>query len=423
MVLFGDISACFCFLLYQISAMGWFDRFVRKEKRASLPISTGEIPVEYRHWFSGNRSKQSVTEARVQGIAVFFRAVNLISELIASLPFDIFRKDGQFIINVQDHPALKALNNPSPILDKFQMRQMIVKYCLLRGNAYVIITRFGNGKVKALDLYKDAYKPSIFKLSGRHWYKFQGIEEPIDAYDVLHFKWNCIDGEYGQNPLKIFTETHGVSLALIDFIGSFYGNGAHLTGALTTAAALTKEQKDSLRESFTFRHGGAENVGSTAILDQGLDYKVIGTTPVDSEYIAVKRSIMADVSNITGVPLSLLADLERATFSNIEELNRQFVTYCLRAWCKLLEAQMDQKLFHYDPTPGLYCQYNLEGLLRGDVKARADYYSKAIAGRWMNPNEVRGLENMNPYEGGDKYEHPLMVDKNQNDDGTGNAND
>lgn len=411
--------------MYQISVMGLFDWFSRKEKRASLPINVNptDVPVEFLHWFAGNnQAKQSVNEARVQGITVFFRAVNLISDLIASLPFDIFREESGLIQRI-NHPALKILNSPSPILDKYQFRHLIVKFCLLRGNAYVILSRTKSGKVDGIELYTENQKPHIFQSGGRYWYKFVGISDPVDAYDVLHFKWNCIDGKFGQNPLKVFTETHGVSLALLEFIGSYYGNGAHLTGALTTAATLTDPQKKSLRESFAFRHGGAANIGSTAILDQGLDYKVIGSTPVDAEYIAVKRSIMADVSNMTGVPLSLLADLERATFSNIEELNRQFVQYCLRGWCKLLESQLDQKLFHYDPLPGLYCQFNLEGLLRGDVKARAEYYQKAIQNRWMNPNEVRYLENMNPYEGGEKYEHPLMGDQNPNqDEQTGNAN-
>lgn len=402
--------------------MGVFDWFLGKQKRASLPINTKveDLPVEFRHWVISNKARQSVTEARVQGIAVFFRAVNLIADLIASLPFDIFKEEGEFIQSVNNHPALKLLNNPSPVLDKYQFRTLIVKYCLLRGNAYVLMSRTRTGKVNGLTLYTNPYRPHIYEQSGRWWYAFDDIAEPIDANDVLHFKWNCMDGKFGENPLKVFSETHGISLALIDYIGSYFGNGAHLTGALTTDATLTKDQKQSLRESFAFRHGGSSNIGSTAILDQGLDYKVIGSSPVDAEYVNVKRSIMADVSNITGVPLSLLAELERATFSNIEELNRQFVQYCLRGWCKLLEAQLDQKLFVYEPTPGLYCQFNLEGLLRGDVKARAEYYQKAIQNKWMNPNEVRRLENMNPYEGGEKYEHPLMGAKMEQNGGESN---
>lgn len=370
---------------------------------------------------TGNKSKVPVTEPKVMGIPAYFGAVRLVSEQIASLPFGIFQKIGRMTLEVTTHPAVNALERPGVTMDRFQFVEQLIQFTFLRGNSYVLLFR-RNGDVYKLRLHVEREKPDIYEAGNNTWYKFPSIKDAFKAQDVIHIRTFGLDGEFGINPLALFKETFGVAISQTEYVGGFFGNGAHLSGVLETDKVVTPTQEESILTSFNLKNTGTDNVGKVAMLQAGLKYRPISVSPKEAEYLSTRRANVADISNITGVPVPLLADLERATFSNIEHLNQQFVDYTLRIWCKRIETQFNHKLFYYDAPSLFFTRFNLNALVRGDMTARTAYYVAARQNGWMSANDVRELETMNPVEGLDEYGHPLMDNNQQNKDQNKDAN-
>lgn len=390
------------------------------EKRSTDWDGVSPPPPGWLIHLTANKAKVAVTELNVMGIPAFFGAVRLVSEQIASLPFGIFQKIDRLILEVTDHPCASALERPSVLMDRFQFIEQLIRNTFIRGNAYVIQYRRG-GDTYRLKLINKNEKPDIYEVRGRVWYKFPSISEAVKAEDVIHIRTFSLDGEFGVNPLMLFKETFATAISQTDYVSSFFGNGAHLSGVLETDKVVTPTQEESILTSFNTQNSGPANVGKVAMLQAGLKYKPISVSPKETEFIPVRRANIADISNVTGVPPSLLADLERATFSNIENLNQQFVDYVLRIWCKRIETQFNHKLFYNDPPNLFFVRFNLNALVRGDMVARTAYYVAARQNGWMSANDVRELENMNPVEGLDEYGHPLMDNNQQKDNADGNG--
>ena len=391
------------------------------EKRSTDWDGVSTPPPAWLVHLTGNKAKVAVTETNVMGIPAYFGAVRLVSEQIASLPFGIFQKIDRLILEVTDHPCVPALERPSVMMDRFQFIEQLIQNTFIRGNAYIIQYRRG-GDTYRLKLISKNEKPDIYEVRGKTWYKFPSLTDAVKAEDVIHIRTFSKDGEFGVNPLALFKETFATAISQTDYVSSFFGNGAHLSAVLETDKVVTPTQEESILTSFNTKNAGMGNVGKVAMLQAGLKYKPISVSPKETEFIPVRRANIADVSNITGVPVPLLADLERATFSNIENLNQQFVDYTLRIWCKRIETQFNHKLFYNDPPNLYFVRFNLNALVRGDMVARTAYYVAARQNGWMSANDVRELENMNPVDGLDEYGHPLMDNNQQNNNADGNGN-
>jgi HK97 family phage portal protein len=144
--------------------------------------------------------------------------------------------------------------------------------------------------------------------------------------------------------------------------------------------------------------GTSKNFG-TPILDQGVKYKPLGLSPEAAQMLETRTFALQDIARIFNLPPHLLADLSRATFSNIEHQDIQFVKYSLRPSIKRYETELQTKLLFDDELGDHEIKFNLDGLLRGDTQTRSTYYHNAILDGWMSRNEVREMENMNEKEG------------------------
>lgn len=353
-----------------------------------------------------NRSKVDVNQGTAQSIPAYFRAISIISEQIASLPFSIFENTTDGVVEATSHPLYNILNyRPSPLYNSFDFREALMRQLQLRGDAFVRIYRVG-GNINELRIVEPPV--DLFEMDGQWWYTLGKDPKAVRASEVIHLKGWTMDGMKGQNPLQLLNEALGLGISQINFAASYYGNGAHLSGVLETESTLTKEQAKVVMDSWNINNSGPENFGKTAMLQGGFKYKPISGNMQESEYINSRRLTVEDIANITGVNPILLANLERATFSNVEELNRIFVQFTLRSWCKRIEAEFNSKLFTNRETGRYFVRFNLDGLLRGDTKARTDYYKTMRLIGALSPNEIRKLENMNPREGGDDYDAPLV---------------
>lgn len=334
------------------------------------------------------------------------RAIEIIGSQIASLPISVWTKTAEGKLKeATDHPLHQLLKyRPHPLYNSFDFRSALIRQLMIKGNAYVLPTYQG-GEIVQMKLVDDT--PEIFETSRRWFYKFPTIDEAIPADSIWHFKQNSLDGIVGQGPVDLFRKTLERGLSEIDQGHAYFGNGGQVSGLLTPSTPLNPKQAESAMDFWNKNNVGAEKVGKVGMVPFGFNYLRLGDSIADSKLLEARRMTVEDISNITGVHPILLGDLGRATFANVEELNRTLVQFTLRVFAKIIEDEVNSKAFSREERGTHFVRVNFEGLLRGDTKARADYYSKMYNIRALSPNEIRAFENQNPYDGGDEYGQPL----------------
>jgi hypothetical protein len=201
----------------------------------------------------------------------------------------------------------------------------------------------------------------------------------------------------------------GVGLALEEYGARFFGNGARPGGVLKHPGILSEDALRRLQASWSADNEGLSNSHRMKILEEGLSYEAIGIPPEEAQFLESKKFQVNEIARWFRIPPHMLADLERATFSNIEEQGLEFVIYTLGPWLTRHEQAIERDLLTEAERQTLFVEYLVNGLLRGNITSRFQAYQQALQSGWMNANEVRGLENMNPYDGGDTYLQPLNM--------------
>lgn len=394
-------------------SIGRFLGVSRKEERATT-VTMGPLgnPAFWNGTLLDSSMDSPATEKTVQGVPAFWRAINLVSEQIASFPIGVYREREGGSEKTDNYPSALLQYNPSPFFDSFSFREAMQRNLMIDGEAFAVMYFNERGEVVEFDI--KPYGLMLFKdQDGRPFYKETG-GKVYGAEQVLHLKQNTYNGLTGQSPIKMLADALGLSINQIKMARHYYGNGAHLSGVINSDKVLAKEQKQSIAASWNTAYSGTKSAGKTAILDGGLTYTRIGSNMQEIDYVNSRRISIGDISNITGVPAFLLSDLERATFSNIEHLDRTFAQYTLRAICKRWESELERKLLPQRQWGKVKIKFNMDSLLRGDTESRAKLYQALFQIGAISSNEIRGHENMNAYDGGDRKFVPLnFTDINQ----------
>jgi HK97 family phage portal protein len=218
---------------------------------------------------------------------------------------------------------------------------------------------------------------------------------------MIHVPGFGFDGVKGISPIAaVGKQAIGLGLALEEFQGRFTQASARGSGVVEVDKALSPDGLQNLRTAFERLYSGVDKSGKTVFLDKGMTWKSMQIDPSDAQTLETRRYQVSDIARVFGVPLHLLGETEKATSwgSGIEQQTIAFVEYVIRPWLVSIEQEFNRKLFRLP----YYCEFELAGLLRGDSKARADYYSKGINNAFLTPNEARRAENKPPVEGGDR---------------------
>lgn len=240
---------------------------------------------------------------------------------------------------------------------------------------------------------------------------------------ILHVPGLGYDGIVGYSPICIAAETIGTGMAAQEHIGSFFKNGAIPMGILEHPGNMSQEAQDRLRESWNKTYGGRSNAHKVAILEENMKFKTISVNPVDAQLIETMKLSRAQVAGIFRVPAHMINDLDKATFSNVDQLSLEFVKFSLMPWLTRIEQVANRRLFLPAERGKFFCQFVTDGLLRGDSKSRNEAHQVAIMGGWKSVNEVRAEENMEPIPNGDKHFMQsafTTIDKIVQGGGTGN---
>lgn len=355
---------------------------------------------------AGTRAGVDVTTETALMVAAVSAAVTVIAETVAQLPLIVYERRANGDRERAAESPLWALlhDRPNRYQDAFQFREMLTMHLALWGNAYAFIVRTLDGRriVELLPLHPDRVRPeqgSDYRLTYR--ISLPGGEEVVaQAADVLHLRDRSLDGYRGVSRLKMGRDSIGLALVAERWGAQLFGNSARPAGLLTSDAVKSPEQMAKLAEGWRAAHGG-ENALGTAVLDGGWTWSPLAMNNTDAQFLETRKFQIAEIARIYRIPPHMLADLERATFSNIEHQSLEFVKFSLMPWLRRWEMAINTQLLA--PGSPVYAEFLVEGLLRGDTKSRYESYAIALQNRWMNVNEVRAREGLNAVAGGDEY--------------------
>ncbi len=357
-------------------------------------------------WATGGYSASGVpvNDETALTYAAIYACNRILAESIAQLPIGLYRTtpDGDTIpATTRPEHRLIAVNptGDSNLYTSYTFRSTLQFHLGLRGNCFARIRRDGRGGARKLIILHPAYVRPFFH-EGNLYYEvtpnpasgYAGMErEILLPEDILHIAALSTDGINGRSPITVLKDTIGIGLGNRNYISKIQKRGGRVDGWLRHPNKLNPDQVNSARTNFT----GAMQRGELPVLENGLEYQTISLKPSDAEFINTHKLTSRDIYAAYRVAPHMAGDLERATFSNIEHQSLEFVKNTLLPWIKNWEQELNRKLLPYDLQDTHFFRFNVEGMLRGDIKARMDAYTKAIQWGILNRDEVRELENRN----------------------------
>jgi len=288
-------------------------------------------------------------------------------------------------------------------------------HLLLWGNAYAQIIR--NGKGEALGLYPlmPAKMTVDRDAKGELFYRYQRTTEDspglgkaetvyLDPHDVLHIPGLGFDGLVGYSPIAMARNAIGMAIACEEYGAKFFANGANPGGVLEHPGTIKDPAK--VRESWNSVYQGSGNSHRIAVLEEGLHFNPISISNEQAQFLETRKFQINEIARIFRVPPHMVGDLEKSSFSNIEEQSLEFVKYTLGPWVIRWEQALARALFSEAEKPRMFFKFNVDGLLRGDYVSRMNGYAVGRQNGWMSANDIRSLENLDPIpedEGGNLF--------------------
>jgi HK97 family phage portal protein len=359
--------------------------------------------------FDGAASKTgiAVTEDSAMRLSAVFGAVRVISETIASLPWEVKQDAGDSTRSASAHPINKLIHHPNGMMTDFNFREVCQAHLCLHGNAFIAIRRNEAGQpVKLIPVHPDRVEVKVYK--DEKFYTIDQGKETFDDTEMIHILGLSFDGIIGKSVIEAARESIGLGLAADQFGGSFFGNGANVSAILTHPGRLSDEAYKRLMASWARRYSGLDNAHKTAILEEGMNLQKVSISPQESQFLETRKFGVEDIARFFRIPLAYLGSLENSsTRANIEEQGIQFQRNTVLPWVKRWEAEFNRKLF-----PGqedYFIRMNMDGLLRGDISSRYSSYAVARQWGWLSVNDIRKHESLEPIDGGDIYLQPMNI--------------
>lgn len=370
----------------------------------------------YSFYMGGSSSGKSVNERSAMQMTAVYACVRILSEAVAGLPLHLYRyKDDGGKEKAINHSLYHLLHDePNKEMSSFIFRETLMTHLLLWGNAYAQIIRNGKGEVIALY----PLMPNKMKVDrgddGELYYTYSRSTDEANTKEdssvvltpreVLHIPGLGFDGLVGYSPIAMAKNAIGLAIATEEYGAKFFANGAAPSGVLEHPGTIKDPKR--LRENWNSTFGGSANSGKVAVLEEGMKYTPISISPEQAQFLETRKFQINEIARIFRVPPHMVGDLEKSSFSNIEQQSLEFVKYTLDPWIIRWEQSLSRSLLNPDEKKTYFFKFNLEGLLRGDYASRMNGYATARQNGWMSANDIRELENLDkiPAElGGDLY--------------------
>ena len=371
----------------------------------------------YSFLFGRTTSGKPVNERTAMQTTAVYACVRILAEAVASLPLHVYeyQDDGGKKL-VHDHPLYYLLHDePNPEMTSFVFRETLMSHLLIWGNAYAQIIRDGAGRVLGLypllpdkmDVQRDD-KGNIYYVYSRNSDENPMFKEygniKLKAEDVLHIPGFGFDGLIGYSPIAMAKNAVGMTLACEEYGASFFANGANPGGVLEHPGVLKDPSK--VRESWNSVYRGVSNAHKIAVLEEGMKYQQIGIPPEEAQFLETRKFQINEIARLYRIPPHMVGDLDKSSFSNIEQQSLEFVKYTLDPWVIRWEQSLQRSLLLPGEKGKYFIKLNVDGLLRGDYQSRMNGYAVGRQNGWFSANDIREMENMNPIpdeEGGNLY--------------------
>ena len=371
----------------------------------------------YSFLFGRTTSGKPVNERTAMQTTAVYACVRILAEAVASLPLHVYeyQDDGGKKL-VHDHPLYYLLHDePNPEMTSFVFRETLMSHLLIWGNAYAQIIRDGAGRVLGLypllpdkmEVQRDD-KGNIYYVYSRNsdgnptFKEYGNIK--LKAEDVLHIPGLGFDGLIGYSPIAMAKNAVGMTLACEEYGASFFANGANPGGVLEHPGVLKDPSK--VRESWNSVYRGVNNAHKIAVLEEGMKYQQIGIPPEEAQFLETRKFQINEIARLYRIPPHMVGDLDKSSFSNIEQQSLEFVKYTLDPWVIRWEQSLQRSLLLPGEKGKYFIKLNVNGLLRGDYQSRMNGYAVGRQNGWFSANDIREMENMNPIpdeEGGNLY--------------------
>ena len=370
----------------------------------------------YTFFMGGSTAGKYVNERSAMQMTAVYSCVRILAEAVAGLPLHLYKyTESGGKEKAIDHPLYLLLHDePNPEMSSFVFRETLMTHLLLWGNAYAQIIR--NGKNEVIALYP--LMPNKMSVDrdehGQLYYTYQRSNEEaptmkgssviLKPSDVLHIPGLGFDGLVGYSPIAMAKNAIGMAIACEEFGAKFFANGAAPSGVLEHPGTIKDPSR--VREAWQSQFGGSSNSGKVAVLEEGMKYTPISISPEQAQFLETRKFQINEIARIFRVPPHMVGDLEKSSFSNIEQQSLEFVKYTLDPWVIRWEQSIMRSLLTPEEKKTYYTKFNLDGLLRGDYQSRMNGYAIGRQNGWMSANDIRELENLDRIpeeEGGDLY--------------------
>lgn len=365
-----------------------------------------------------SKAGAAVTTTTAMQVPAMFACARIIAEGCAQVPFKVHRTTGdgadQRRADATDHPLYWLLaRRPNAWQTSFEFRETLLLHLVFAGNAFVFINRVRGRIVELLP-----YEPGAVTIKraddGTLRYTLRlagGRQIDVPPADMWHLRGPSWNTWMGLDATRVARESLGLALAAEEHSARMFSNGARLGGVLSSDMALKQEQIDLIRTNWEQTQGGLANAYKTAILFGGLKFQPIGMQSDQAQLIEQRRFQVEEICrHMRVLPIMVGAGEKTSTYASVEQMMIAHVTHTLMPWYTRIEQSAEVNLLdRSEMEAGIYIKFNANALLRGSAKDRGGFYTQLYNIGAINPNEIRALEEMNPYEGGDQYRVPLNM--------------
>ena len=358
----------------------------------------------YTFFLGNSTSGKRVNERSAMQMTAVYACVRILSEAIAGLPLHLYRytDSGGKEKAIDNNLYFLLHDEPNTEMTSFAFRETLMTHLLLWGNAYAQIIRNGRGEILALYPLMPDRMTVDRDDKGQLYYEYivSSDDAPINKkstvklkpYDVLHIPGFGFDGLVGYSPIAMAKNAIGMAIACEEYGSKFFANGAQPSGVLEHPGTVKDPEK--VRESWHKAFGGSANANKIAVLEEGMKYTPISIAPEQAQFLETRKFQIDEIARIFRVPPHMVGDLEKSSFSNIEQQSLEFVKYTLDPWVSRWEQSIMRSLLTAEEKKKYFVKFNVDGLLRGDYQSRMNGYATARQNGWMSANDIRELENL-----------------------------
>ena len=361
-------------------------------------------------------AKISVSDTTQLQITTAWSAVRLIAEAVGTLPLHLYRTTPKGRERAKDDPRYELVRyQPCEYMTAPEWKESMVVSLATMGQAYNPVARMeSTGRIISIQCVpKDRVKPEVQRDGSIIWWLTDrnGQRRPCTRRDVMPVRGFGGPGSLeGFAPHQIHSNSLALSVAMEKYAAEFFGSGGRPQGILKTKAEFGEKTRDQIRAGFAKYLRDSREKGELPVLDGETDYQAISTPNNEAQFIESRKLQIAEVARIYRVPLHMLMETEKASYNNTEQANKHFLDYTLLAYLVRIEAALNSCLLTpAERAAGMYFEFDVNNLLRGDSTQRADYYLKLRQGGAITQNEIRSRENMPLIDGADDLHVPLNM--------------